>query len=59
MNDEWIVTISYIPDEGALRQTLEIILRFTSWELAAAVIATIDPNTVHGFTVRHMIDNDD
>lgn len=59
MNDEWIVTISYILDEGALQQTMEIVLRFTSWELAAAVIATIDPNSVHGFTVRHMIDHDD
>lgn len=59
MNDEWIVSISYIPDEGALQQTMEILLRFTSWELAAAVIATIDPNTVRGFTMRHVIENDD
>lgn len=59
MNDEWIVTISYIPDEGAIQQTMEIVMRFTSWPLAAAVISTLEPDAIHGFSVRHMIETDD
>ncbi len=52
--ERWAVTIQYMPDRKAEQQTLTVDMLFTSWPLAAAVIAATDPNTIKRFEVMRL-----